>query len=132
MLFKKEKIRNYEEISYRLSGMRGSRDYEIIPKDKTAEIAEYSIRYAKEETRVLERSAVCDNEMLIEIMNVCEMMSWDGFDGKHPAGVKDGQMLSFKAIVNDGKIIRANGSENFPKHFREFHKELCRMLSENE
>jgi len=58
-------------------------------------------------------------------------MGWNGFEGKHPFGVKDGEMLSFRAVVNDGKIIKANGSENFPKNFNEFRKEINRILSEN-
>ena len=131
MLFKKERIRNYDEVRYRISGMRGSRDYEIISNDRSAEVSEYAIRYAGEESRVLERRVLCDNEMMIEIMNVCEVMSWNGFSGKHPIGVTDGEMLDFRALVNDGKIITASGSENFPKHFREFHKEILRILSEN-
>ncbi len=131
MLFKKEKIRNYDEICYRLSGMRGSREYEIISKDKVAEVSEYAIRYAGEESLVLERRTLCDNEMMIEILNVCDVMSWNGFSGKHPLGVKDGEMLDFKARVNDGKIITASGSENFPKRFRDFHQEINRILSEN-
>ncbi len=131
MLFKKEKVRSYDEICYRLSGMRGSREYEIISQERTAEISEYAIRYAGEETRTLEQRVLCDNEMMIEILNVCDIMSWNGFSGKHPFGVKDGEMLDFKALVNDGKIVAANGSENFPKNFREFHKEICRILNEN-
>ena len=79
MLFKKERIRNYDEVRYRISGMRGSRDYEIISNDRSAEVSEYAIRYAGEESRVLERRVLCDNEMMIEIMNVCEVMSWNGF-----------------------------------------------------
>ena len=131
MLFKKEKVRSYDEICYRLSGMRGSREYEIIANDRAAEISEYAISYVGEETRILERRVLCDNEMMIEILNVCDIMSWNGFSGKHPIGVKDGEMLTFKALVNDGRIIAASGSENFPKHFREFHREICQILNEN-
>ena len=131
MLFKKEKVRNYDEICYRLSGMRGSREYEIIPNEKAAEISEYAIRYSDEEARILERRVLCDNEMMIEILNLCDIMSWNGFYGKHPFGVKDGEMLDFRALVIDGRVIAASGSENFPKNFREFHREICRMLNEN-
>ena len=130
MLFKKEKITSYDEVTYRISGMRSTRDYEIISNSKVAEVAEYELNYSTD-SRNLVRKVLCDNEMMIELLNVCGVMGWNGFEGKHPFGVKDGEMLSFRAIVNEGKIIKANGSENFPKNFNEFRKEINRILNEN-
>lgn len=130
MLFKTEKITSFDEINYRISGMRVTREYEIISKGGVAEVNEYTIRYSDDQ-RILERSVLCDNEMMIELLNVCGIMRWDGFEGKHPFGVRDGEMFSFSAIVNGRKIIRAHGSENFPKNFPEFRKQIDIILSEN-
>ena len=131
MLFKTDKITSYDEINYRISGMRVTREYEIISKGKVAEVSEYTIRYSNDEDdRILERRVLCDNEMMIELLNVCGIMRWDGFSGKHPFGVKDGEMLNFTASVNDGKFIRASGSQNFPKNFPEFRRQIDSILSE--
>jgi len=37
-------------------------------------------------------------------------------------------MFDFKAIVNDGQILHADGSANFPKGYREFVRGLDAML----
>ena len=132
MLFKQDKIRSYEEVNYRISGMRMTREYEIISKGKVAEVSEYTIYYSgHEDERVLDRRVLCDNEMMIELLNACGIMRWDGFSGKHPFGVSDGEMFEFSALVNDGKTIRASGSENFPKYFPEFRKQINTILSES-
>ena len=38
-------------------------------------------------------------------------------------------MFSLNAVVNGGKIIRAEGSQNFPKHYRNFTDGLYEMLN---
>lgn len=100
-------------------------------KEGKTEITEYWIYYTsgKNERRP-KRIAVCSEEEMLRLLNECEVMKWDGFHGKHPIGVKDGEMLSFTAIVNDGQTVKAEGSENFPKHFREFRNNIFKMLSE--
>ena len=56
---------------------------------------------------------------------------WDGFHGKHPRGVLDGDMFSFEAVINDGETIHADGSANFPKRFREFCRAVYQLLDED-
>lgn len=130
MLFKPEKITSYDEINYRIFGMRMQREYEIISKGSVAEVSEYSVSFGNDR-RTLERRVLCDNEMMIEILNVCGLMRWDGFSGNQPRGVLDGEMFTLSAIVNDRRIIRAQGSQNFPKNFPEFRREIDRILTEN-
>ena len=55
-------------------------------------------------------------------------MSWDSFHGKHPKGVLDGTMFRFEATVNSGRIIKADGSQNFPSGYRDFESGLYKIL----
>ncbi|MBP5224833.1 MAG: hypothetical protein J6Z38_04550 [Lachnospiraceae bacterium] len=120
--FEKKKIDSFESVFWRVSGMRGAREYEIERRGGEAGITEYAMRCASGGgmERQPERQAVCPYDQLLELLNACGVLKWDGFCGKRPAGVLDGQTFTFRAVVNDGEEIRANGSENFPKHFREF------------
>ena len=124
------KILSFETVTLRISGMRGTTDYEIVMKGDAAQVTEYRIRYDMDEKRVPERQAACSAEKVMKLLNDCELTAWDGFHGKHPSGVKDGIMFSLQATVNNGRKIKAEGSENFPKHFREFRDGLHAMLSQ--
>lgn len=126
-----QKIESFEIVTLRLSGMRFTTEYEIVMKGKDAEVVEYAIRYNKnEDKRVPERQTVCSADKILKLLNDCELVSWDGFHGKHPKGVKDGIMFSLQATVNGDRKIRAEGSENFPKHFRELRDGLHAILSQ--
>ena len=125
-----ETIRSFEVVTLRLRGMRFTNEYEIVMKDGNAEVVEYEIRYRKEEGRVREpmSKAVCSADRVLTLLNNCELISWDGFHGAHPKDVRDGIMFSLKATVNGGRNIRAEGSENFPNHFRELWNGLNAIL----
>ena len=126
---KDEAVLSFETITLRLSGMRGAREYEIVRTDDKAEITEYEIRYAQgEDKRVPERRAVCGAEEMLALLNRCAFLSWDGFHGPHPKNVRDGTMFRLTATVNTDKAIHADGSENFPKHFRDFTDALYALL----
>lgn len=132
-MFNKGSIESYENISWRISGMRSIREYEIANLGDTAEISEYDMRCATGGgmDRVPVRKVHCANSQILEILNSVEMLKWDGFNGRHPRGVRDGEMLSFRASVNGGTSIRAGGSENFPKGFRDFRRAVDALLAEN-
>ena len=114
-------IESFGTVTLRLSGMRFTTEYEAVMKDGNAEVAEYEIRYRKEEgrVRVPERKTVCSAGRVLALLNSCELIAWDGFHGAHPKDVRDGIMFSLRATVNGGRNIQAEGSENFPDHFRE-------------
>ena len=108
-----------------LRGMRGGYVYAFSDE----ELRRYREVYAGEKTVLeLESSTVCDAQTLVNLMNTCDVMRWDGFHGKHPKRVKDGVMFRFTATVNGGQVICADGSANFPKGYREFVRELDTML----
>lgn len=134
-LFKKEKnekIESVEKVFLRISGMRITQEFEIIFAQDRAEISEYRMYCAEGGgwERRLEKSAVCPAEEFLNLMNECEILFWDGFYGKHPRGVHDGEMFLFQATVNGGREIRAEGSQNFPKHYREFRNAVYDRLYE--
>jgi hypothetical protein len=129
---KKQMAESFEIITVRLSGMRFTDDYEIILRGDEAEVSKYGIRYTQAgNERVPERRAFVGKNEILKLINECGLLSWDGFSGAHPFGVKDGVMFSLKAVVN-GKSIRASGSENFPKHYREFMNAIYEMLRQGE
>ena len=125
-----ERIESFEIVTLHLSGMRFSTEYEIVMQGKDAEVAEYGIRYEKDKgnVRVPRRKTVCSADTALKLLNDCELLAWDGFHGAHPKDVKDGIMFSLKATVNGGRNIRAEGSENFPNHFRELRDGLNAIL----
>ena len=116
-------------VTLHSSGMRYTGETEIVMKDGKAEVSRYGIRFTQEEDqRILEKRAVCDEETVLKLLNSCRILSWDGFHGSHPKDVLDGIMFRFKATVNEDKEISATGSENFPKHYRDFTDGLYEIL----
>ena len=125
-----ENIKSFEIVTFHLSGMRFTTEYEIVMKNGSAEVVEYAIRYEKDKgrMRVPKRKTVCSADRVVKLLNDCSLIAWDGFHGAHPKDVKDGIMFSLKATVNGNRSIKADGSENFPKHFRELWKGLDAIL----
>ena len=50
---------------------------------------------------------------------------------QHCALAQQGIMFDFRATVNDGQEIHAEGSENFPKGYHDFVRELNKILTEH-
>ena len=125
----KERIKSFESVLLRQSGMRGTTEHEIVMKEGNAEVSLYRIRYTDgNDQRVPEERSVCSEEAVVKLLNDCDLLSWDGFKGPHPKHVKDGIMFILNAIVNDNRTIHAEGSENFPKHYRELTDGLHAIL----
>ena len=106
--------------------------YTLEGEGDTTQLRRYRETYrGGEDELMLESSVPCGVQTMIELMNTCGILWWDGFHGKHPRSVKDGTMFIFKATVNGGQEIFADGSENFPKGYREFVRALNSMLEES-
>ena len=129
-MFKRETITSFSEIKLRLSGMRVTEQYEILLSGDKAEVSLYFLSYENREEKynLQKRATVSESEML-DILNQCGVLKWNGFSGKNPPHVLDGVMFRFTAVVNDGRKIVADGSNNFPKHYREFTAALHNMLN---
>ena len=131
-MFKKPPITAYTSLSWNISGMRVTREYEILHKGEDTEVSEYELRCVAGggRERQLLRRVLCTEQRMLELLNAFDIMKWDGFHGKHPRGVLDGEMFTFQATINDGVSIRAEGSANFPKGFREFRSAVHLLLEE--
>lgn len=128
MFFRKETIKSFDIIVLSISGMRSIDVYEIKSENGKAAVSQYIDYFTDKNDRKLVRSASCSNEEMIELLNNCNIIKWDGFWGKNPRGVKDGYMFDFKAEVNNGREIRASGSNNYPKKYREFKSAIDALL----
>ena len=130
-MFGNKKIESFSIVTLRETGMRGSSEFEIVMKDDEAEVSLYRIKYTQgKDIRELDKRAVCSKETVIKLLNDCNILSWNGFVGKHPKGVLDGIMFTFEAMVDQGEKIYAHGSENFPKHYRDLTNVLYKILNE--
>lgn len=125
----REKITDFEIITLNISAMRFASEYEIVREGSKAVISEYQRIYRDgKENKDLIRQTSCDQIAILELLEKCRVRKWDGFSGANPPGVLDGEMFSFKAKVNDGKDIIADGSNNFPSHYKDFSFALRDML----
>ena len=126
-----DRIKSFEIVTLRTSGMRYVCEYEIVMKDCKAEVSLYDLRFSQDhdDSRVLRKRAECDTKKVLTLLNDCDLLSWNGFHGKHPKGVLDGTMFTLNASVNDGTRIYADGSQNFPKKFRLFTDALYEILN---
>lgn len=128
-MFSKEKINSFKILTLTLKGMRGIEEYEIVCNGEESEVARYSKFYTRDEDeRTLEKSATVPTEEIINLFNECSLIKWDGFNGPNPRGVRDGWMFTLTAEVNEGRKIRAEGSNNYPKRYHEFMAEIRKYL----
>ena len=125
-----ERIHSFEIVTLHTSGMRHVTDYEIVMKDGGAEVSKYSVGYSDgEKTRRLEKRAACSADRALKLLNKCRLLSWDGFHGQRPKGIKDGTNFILSATVNEGKKIYATGSQRFPLHYDRFRDGLKEILN---
>ena len=131
MLFTKETITSFTKLTLTLKGMRGIEEYEITCSGADAEIARYTRFYTRDEDdRQLVKSVTKPADDVIALMNGYGLLRWDGFDGPNPKNVRDGIMFLLTAQVNGGRTIRAEGSNNYPKHYHEFMSAIHELLYE--
>lgn len=125
-------ITSFKKITLRVIGMRYNMEYEILNKPPKSVLSLYRITYRDgTNKRVIEKSAETDTEIMLELFNLCKVIRWNGFCGDHPKDVKDGVMFTFRAEVNEGQTVYAEGSENFPQGYREFVSTLNRILRDD-
>ncbi len=124
-------VTSVETMTLTLRGMRGGYVYKF--EVDVAELRRYREIYRDgDDELVLESSVSCGVQTMIELMNTCGILRWDGFHGKHPKNVSDGIMFWFEATVNGGQMIHAEGSANFPRGYHEFVRTLDAILAEHE
>ena len=116
---------DFVQFSLRISGMRASVEYIIEKHEDSCLLSYYSHLYnGNERIRKLEEETSLTQEEVQEAFSRFSISKWDGFHGKHPRAVKDGEQFEL-VITNDGeKAIRADGSANFPRGYRELRQWL--------
>jgi hypothetical protein len=128
-----QKINSFDKINLIISGMRSVEEYELICEGDRTTVSLYNIFYCSDnDRRRLAKSVSCDTGDILRLLNECKIPKWDGFSGKNPIGVRDGYMFRFEAELGDGRTIRADGSNNYPKGYREFLSAVSQMLRERE
>ncbi len=131
-LLKKEKVKISDEeilnsnnivLMFRFSNMRSSYYYIF-----TINEVEKSLKSLGYEDEVLFETDL-DNEDISKIKNAIvsnRVNTWDGFD-KADNRVSDGEMFTLDLKINDIKIY-ANGSNSFPKNYREFKNKINEII----
>lgn len=124
-------VTSVESMTLTVRGMRGGCVYSFEGADGETRLVRYREKYSDgEDSLVFEADAYIKNERVLELMNTCDVMSWDGFHGAHPKNVSDGTMFFIKATVNGGHSVSAEGSANYPKGYSEFVRTLDEILKE--
>ena len=132
-MFKRETITAFSEIRLRISGMRTTEVYEILCSGDKAQLSLYWLSYENHEDNYhLQKRVSVPAGDVIGVLNQCGVIRWDGFSGKNPPGLLDGTTFLFTALVNDGRKLYASGSNNFPKHYRDFTDALYEILRRSE
>ena len=122
MFGKKNQITSFDNIKIRVSGMRVTCEYHLAYDGEKAKIEFYFVKYdqgSREDRLELDGSATVEMSVVLEKLNEVGILGWNGFSGKHPKNVLDGEMFRLEGVVN-GQNIRADGSANFPKNYHVF------------
>lgn len=118
-------ISSVEKLSLRISGMRSEVIYEIAENDGHAVLTLYRVTI---DEKIPEKTVACGTDEILDLLNSCGVIRWNGFHGKHPRDVLDGDMFDFCATVNGEVVIKADGSACFPSGYRELVRGLLNLL----
>ena len=131
MLFGRKKVESFSEIALSITYMGGREELKAICKGACTEVTFRNVYPEPNEPPEPLSETTCDTGTIIELLNGCGIMKWDGFHGKQPRYMVDGEMFTFEATVNDGDKIHASGSNNFPKGFWELRNGLRKIADGN-
>ena len=113
---KSKKVTDFEEIYFTTSPGRGkSTRYIIINEGEETKITISVSTSARDGSGDRSEKGYCSTEDMIELLNDCDVLSWNGYDKK---GDKD-MDFSFEGTIN-GEEIEAKGKMAYPKNFEDF------------
>lgn len=113
---KSKKVTDFEEIHFSTSPGRGkSTRYTIINEGDETEIT-ISVSSSAKGKKSNKEKGSCSTEEMIELLNDCDILSWDGFDEEDEDGTLE---FEFEGTIN-GKEIEAEGRGAYPKNFEDF------------
>ena len=124
-------LRSFSHVTLDVIGMRFHHTYEIVAEPPNAVLTRYVHHYENgEAVKKPEKTVTCSMDELLQLLQSCKIAAWDGFHGAHPKDVKDGDMFSLVAVINDDQTIQAEGSANYPEGYLDLVREMDRILSE--
>ena len=106
----------------------------MLRTDSGAQVSYYIIPWSDEDTpkdEFLQQRAEGGEELyeqLLDLVNECDVKSWDGFSGYDP-DVLDGSSATINAVI-DGEEISAHGNNSFPEGYSDFVRALRKILDE--
>ncbi|MCR5042212.1 MAG: hypothetical protein K6C36_08980 [Clostridia bacterium] len=124
-----KKLDSFDRLELTISGMRVTNRFELVRAGSDAELTLYEVVYINGEAQdeVVGRARM-DYDSALAILNDCRVASWDGFEGRHPHGVLDGEMFTFELFSDGKKTVYAHGSENFPRGYSELRSAFYELL----
>ena len=125
----KRRIIEFSRVTLERSGMRFIEEFELTADGEKTKAVRYNLVFRNgEKAREPIAEATLDTKDVVEMLNKCRLLSWDGFYGKHPKGVLDGTMFTLEAVVNGDRKISAHGSQNFPKKYSDLTQWLYELF----
>ena len=126
---KSKKVTDFETISFTTSLGRGKTTRYIITNEgEETKISISVTTSAKNGSGDRSEEGYCSTEDMIELLNECNVLSWNGYDKK---GDKD-MDFRFEGNIN-GEEIEAKGKMAYPKNFEDFVdgvEDLCQESDE--
>lgn len=126
---KSKKVTDFDEIYFTTSPGRGKTTRYIITNEgEETKISISVTTSAKDEGGNRSEEGYCSTEDMIELLNECNVLSWNGYDKK---GDKD-MDFRFEGNIN-GEEIEAKGKMAYPKNFEDFVdgvEDLCQESDE--
>ena len=127
--FSAGKIESFEELELSFSGMRGTTGYTARRVGDVVDITFYILRYRDGEgVRDVEGEARVSYTEFLDKLGACGAAGWDGFAGKHPRHVFDGEQFRLEMAIGEGRRIKAHGSANFPRGLMDLRRWLDEQL----
>ena len=127
MLGKKTGRLDFKKLILTESAARGTtKEYEIkkSPEEMLATLYEGNWKYnddvKREDCQVGQGIwGIREYDSMTEELHRLGIRSWNGFD-KYDKRALDGWSFSLEIILSDDAVIKAHGTNSFPKHYSEF------------
>ncbi len=114
--------------------MASTREYEAVRTENGARVSLYdgpwNYHEGTDREDCLQARKEGGGEFYLELavkFRALGLSSWDGFS-KNASGVLDGTMFSFEAVMQDGSVLHARGSNAFPENYVTFTDYLWNLV----
>ncbi len=125
----KETVESFSVITIEMTSTSSRVELEVVRGESTAEVSVYDKRWGSDE-RHLRGRAECDTDTVLAILNECDLMGLDGFNGERPPDLLDGETFMLNATVNGERRISARGSGCSPEGIDKLESKLFDIVRE--